>query len=172
MAAVTGDHAMLPPAVFLLALQLVGINVAGAVVFRLFGVTPTGARYQRGRRVVGVSSLAVTLAALAALLWWQLASPPARLERDTVTQRVRDAVLDAVRRDGAARAIEANVRFSRAAEPRPGAVLVELYVERGPAGAALDDQALRRHVSALVRRAVAAEAPSLDPRSAVTIVSP
>jgi hypothetical protein len=49
MAATLGAWEMVGNAAFLLALQLAGINLAGALVFRLSGVTSRGSRYPRGR---------------------------------------------------------------------------------------------------------------------------
>ncbi|MCW8088196.1 DUF389 domain-containing protein, partial [Sabulicella glaciei] len=46
--AVMGEWGMVRSAFFLLLLQLAGINLAGAVVFRLFGLKPGGTRLARG----------------------------------------------------------------------------------------------------------------------------
>jgi uncharacterized hydrophobic protein (TIGR00271 family) len=48
MGAAIGEWDMVRSAAFLLILQIVGINLAGTVVFRLFGISPRGARYERG----------------------------------------------------------------------------------------------------------------------------
>ena len=166
MASVSGDATMLPPALFLLALQLVGINLAGAVVFRLFGLTPVGARYERGRGPVRWASLLVTAAGLAALLAWQYGSEGPTLQRATVEQRMRDATLGALAADDRVEVVEASLRFTRASTSARNPLLVVLYLRRAPgAGAAPPtDVALRAEVADGVRGAIQRRAPSVTAR--------
>lgn len=170
IATVTGDHAMLAPAAFLLALQLVGINLAGAIVFRLFGLTPSGARYQRGGRGVRLASVLGTLAALGALMAWQFGSASPALQGATIEHRMRDAVLAALSADGQVAVIESSLRFTRASNPGRRTLLIVLYVQRD-ADAPLSGDALKDHVSTVARRAVTSREPTVTPVAAVTEVS-
>ena len=166
MASVAGDAAMLTPALFLLALQLVGINLAGAVVFRLFGLTPVGARYERGHGPVRWASLLVTAAGLAALLAWQYGSERPTLERATVEQRLRDVALGTLGADERVEVVEASLRFTRASASARNPLLVVLYLRRAPgAGAAPPtDAALRAEVADDVRGAIRRREPSVTAR--------
>lgn len=170
MATVTGDYALLAPAAFLLALQLAGINLAGATVFRMFGLTPSGARYARGRPGVRVASALGTLALLGALLAWQFGSAPPMLQRATVEQRMRDAVLAALSDEGSTQVVEASLRFTRASIPGQNTLLVVLYVQRDPRSR-LSDDALRTRVATIARSVITSREPAVTPVAAVTIVS-
>jgi uncharacterized membrane protein len=167
MVLVMGEHELLLPALFLLALQLGGINLAAALVLRAFGLSPRGARYDRGRDVVRVGSYVVTLAALAALGWWQFGSGPTELERSSLAQRMREAVLAELSHDDRIRVVRARSSFPRAADPRGHTLLVELVVQRRDS--ADDVERIRREVVARVRRTAAAEEPSVAAVASVTV---
>lgn len=63
---------------FLLLLQLVGINIACAIVFRLYELTPRGPIYARGRRQFFPIAMGLSGLALALLLGWQFLFFPQR----------------------------------------------------------------------------------------------
>lgn len=167
MVLVMGEHELLVPALFLLALQLVGINLAAALVLRTFGLSPRGARYDRGRGAVRVGSYLVTLVGLAALGWWQFGSGPSALERSSVARRMRDAVLAELAHDDRIRVVRATSTFPRSADPRGHTLLVELVVQRRDSTD--DADSIRRDVAARVRRTVEAEEPSVSAVSSVTV---
>lgn len=169
MAAVSGAWELVPSAIFLLALQLVGINLAGATVFRLFGLAPHGARYTRGRALVRWLSLATSAAGLAALLAWQFASPSPTLERSTVEARLRNAILDTLATDSSFSVVDAELRFTRVSAPNRHRILVVLYVEPRPPVTG-DDAALSARVAGQARRTIERDEPNVDPMVAVTVV--
>lgn len=170
MAAVAGNHDMLVPALFLLGLQLVGINLSGALVFRFFGLTPSGARFTRGREPVRWISIAASGAALVALLAWQFGSASPMLQHDTVEQRVRDAVTTAVDADSTVDLVEADLRFTRKGRPGQNSLLAEVYVQRR-SGTSLTDEMLRAHVRERVRAAIRRQEPNATPLVAVTVLA-
>lgn len=170
MATVTGDTSLLPSAAFLLSLQLVGINLSGAIVFRLFGLKPEGPRYARGRSGVRTVSLVATAAGLAALLAWQFGSGAPTLQRDTVEQRMRDAVLSELARDGGIRVVDAELRFTRPTREGPPPLLTLLYVQRA-AEAVEPDSVLRARVEDGARRAIRSREPALAPLIGVTMLT-
>ena len=90
MSIVQGEPETLATSVFLLALQLAGINVAAATVFRLVGVRPTGMRYARGRPALQWVAAAVSVVALAALVIVQLAGSP-NLRRESLARDAEEA---------------------------------------------------------------------------------
>ena len=119
MAAAVGEWDMVRAGGFVLLLQLAGINLAGAVVFRLFGLSPNGVRYARGQVWVGVAAWLASLAALAALLGWQFSDAP-NLQRSTQAQRAVATVQDS----GLGKAVSVNARFTRADAPQQNTLLV------------------------------------------------
>ncbi|MEO8893350.1 MAG: DUF389 domain-containing protein, partial [Coleofasciculaceae cyanobacterium] len=62
--------------VFVLLLQLVGINLSASLMFRIYGMSSRGARYERGQKSVFPAALGVTILALVGLLTWQFSSSP------------------------------------------------------------------------------------------------
>lgn len=75
MASALGRWEMVIGSLFLLLLQLVGINLSASIVFRAYGLSTQGARYNRGKRWVFPAALAVTVMALLGLLTWQFWNP-------------------------------------------------------------------------------------------------
>ena len=140
---ITGNHPalgewdMVKSAAFLLVLQLAGINTTGALVFRLFGLGPRGARYQRGQRWLSWSTWGASALVLGALLTWQLGRSP-ELQRSSRQQRASALVQEVVNQSGQARLVEARVRFTRADIPGQDTLLAVVHVQpeasqRGPA---------------------------------------
>ncbi len=128
MAMAIGEWGMVVSAAFVLLLQIVGINVAGALVFRAYGVTPRGARYDRGKNWVSVAAWIGTLAILIGLLAWQFSSGP-ELLRSTQAQRATEDVREIVKQSGIARLVQTSAQFTRADIPGQNTLLVTLYVQ-------------------------------------------
>lgn len=128
MAIAIGRWDMVISGIFLLFLQLAGINLAATLVFRLYGLSSQGARYDRGKRWVLPASLAVTGAALAALLSWQFSSTP-NLQRSSQAQRANSVVQQVVKDSELADLVEANVRFTRSQQLEGNTLLSVVYVQ-------------------------------------------
>lgn len=114
---------------FVLLLQLVGINFSGAIVFRLYGLSPRGARYDRGKNWVFPSGLTATILALAGLLTWQFSNPP-QLQRSSRAQRAVGEIQKVLNGSDLADLVEANVRFTRADIKGQNTMLGTIYVQR------------------------------------------
>ena len=114
---------------FVLLLQLVGINLSAAIVFRLYGISPQGARYQRGQAWAFPAILVVTTAALAGLLTWQFFNSP-NLQRSSRSQRATAEIQKVVDESGLASLVEANVRFTRPDIQGQNTLLGTVYVQR------------------------------------------
>jgi uncharacterized membrane protein len=155
MAAAIGDWDMVGGSVFVLVLQLVGINVGGAIVFALFGLSPRGVRYARGRSAVRRLSLAISALGVAALVAWQFSSAP-EFQRSTRAQRMKAAVEQAVDGSGLAHLVNAEVRFTRPDIPGQHTVLVTTHVQRAANAAEAD---VARELTARIRQAIAAQEP-------------
>jgi uncharacterized hydrophobic protein (TIGR00271 family) len=129
MASVIGEWDMVKGGVFQLVLQLAGINLSGATVFWLAGLTPKGVRYRRGTWWMFPVLLAVTAVVLAGLLLWQFSEQP-DLQRSSRAQRATAVVQNVVNQSDLAELVEANVRFTRANIPGQNTLLAVVYVQR------------------------------------------
>lgn len=129
MASVMGEWRMALNGLFLLLLQLVGINLTATLLFRVFGLSSQGARYERGKKSVFPAALAVTVAVLAGLLTWQFSNSP-QLQRPTVAQSAATEIQKVVNQSDLANLVETNVRFTRANIKGQKTLLGIVYVQR------------------------------------------
>lgn len=116
--------------IFLILLQLVGINLSAAILFRYYGgLSPKGARYDRGKGWIFPITLGVTALALAVLLNWQFINPPA-FERSSLAQRASADIQQVVEDSPLVKLVDANIRFTRPDIPGEDTLLCLLYVRR------------------------------------------
>jgi len=131
MSSAIGRWDMVISGLFLLFLQLCGINFSAALLFRIFGLSPQGTRYKRGKKRVFFSALVITVIALAGLLTWQFFNSP-NLQRSSLAQRANAQVQKAVEEVGLAKLVESNVRFTRSNIEGQDTLLSVIYVQRQP----------------------------------------
>jgi len=131
MAGAIGRWDLVSNGLFLLLLQLGGINLSAALLFRLFGLSTQGSRYQRGKRGVFPISVGISAIALTGLLIWQFSSPP-NLERSSRAQRANAQLQQVVQQNDSVQLVEANVRFTRANIQEQNTLLCVVYVQRRP----------------------------------------
>jgi uncharacterized hydrophobic protein (TIGR00271 family) len=129
MASVIGKWDMAISGLFLLLLQLVGINFTAALLFRFFGLSAQGVRYQRGKRWLFPVALASTVAVLASLLTWQFANTPF-LQRSTIAQRANADIQQVVNQNPLVDLVEANARFTGNSVKGQNTLLSVVYVQR------------------------------------------
>ncbi|MBW3671646.1 MAG: DUF389 domain-containing protein [Acidobacteria bacterium] len=167
MATVLGEWDMAGNGLFLLILQLVAINLSGALVFRLAGLSSSGARYNRGRRSVSIASLGLSALILSGMLAIQFREEPT-LVRSSEARRAAAEITQAVNSTGVAKVVEANVRFTRAEVEGQNSLLCVIYVQ--PTGARHSEQEIRR----VVERAVSGSltATNFTPLLSVELVEP
>ena len=169
MATVLGDRAMALSGLFVLLLQIAGINLSGALVFRAFGVRPSGSRYERGRRGVFPVTLAATAAWLAVLLTVQFWESP-HLEQSTRQQRARAAIEQVLQQSQAAALVDADVRFTGADIPGQHSLLVLVYAQaRQRLENADAAEELRQQLTQLIRRTLAQQGFRVTPLVDVTV---
>jgi uncharacterized hydrophobic protein (TIGR00271 family) len=169
MGTVIGEWDMVVNGLFLLGLQLVGINLAGAVVFRLFGVRPDGPRLERGRAAVTWVSGALAVAGLAGLMLVQFGSGSPEFQRSTIEQHARSSVLSTINANPNAEPVDVDVRFTRADIPDQSTLLVEIYVQR-PEGTDVAEEELRQEITRQVQQAILDQDFNISPLVAVTVV--
>ena len=129
MAIALGLWSMVLNCLFLLVLQLAGINLAAAAVFRLYGLSLKGARYKRGSKWVFPVTIAVTTAVLAGLLSYQLISDP-KLQRSSLEQRANAEVQKVIKDSDLAKLVKSSVSFTRADIEDQNTLLCLIYVQR------------------------------------------
>jgi uncharacterized hydrophobic protein (TIGR00271 family) len=137
MSAAIGRWDLAVDGVFLLLLQLVGINLSAAIVFRVYGISAQGARYKRGWMFPIV--LAFTIVTLAGLLTWQFANSP-NLQRSSLAQRANSEVQEVVEQSNLAELVEANLRFTRSDIQGKDTLLGTVYVQRQPSVTLSDEE--------------------------------
>lgn len=114
---------------FLLLLQLVGINLSASLVFRAYGLSSRGTRYGRGKKWLIPVALSITVLALIGLLTWQFLNTP-NLQRSSIVQRANAEIQEVLDESSLAELIEANVRFTAPKIEGQNTLLVTLYVQR------------------------------------------
>jgi uncharacterized hydrophobic protein (TIGR00271 family) len=149
MASAIGRWDLVIPGLFLLLLQLCGINFSASLLFRTFGLSAQATRYQRGKKSVFYSSLIITVLALLGLLTWQFSSSP-NLQRSTITQRANAEVQKVIQQVDLAKLVESNVRFTRDNIQGQNTLLSEVYVQRKP-GVALQAEEIRSRLTQAIQ---------------------
>ncbi|WP_346291084.1 DUF389 domain-containing protein [Sphaerothrix gracilis] len=170
MALALGEWGLVKNGLFLLILQLAGINLSGAAVFRSYGLSPTGARYQRGDRFIFPTVLAITGVILAALLTWQFRQTPG-LQRSSRAQAAVEVIQETIQQNDTAYLVEANVRFTRASIPEQNTLLGVIYVQP-QTETTLSDTALRQQLSREIQQALLQQGFNVTPLIDVIVLSP
>lgn len=169
MAAALGRWDMAANGAFVLVLQLVGINAAGAVAFRVLGLKPKGVRYETASARFFPIGLASSVLLLGGLLYIQF-SEPIRLQRSSTAQRVATEMLHVLEQHPLVTPIEVSAHFSRAHEGEEtvvGNVLVLPYAK-----ASVPDTALHTALVSLLQRRVKAQWPTVTPLINLTVLTP
>lgn len=168
MAGALGQWDMSSNGLFILLLQLVGINIGGALIFRLYGLAASGTRYEHGRTRVFYLSLAVTGVLLAALLFWQFRTTPT-LQRSTIAQRAASQVQRVVNESNLAYLVEANLRFTRASIPDQNSLLGIIYVQRRPE-VTLTNEEIRQQLTTAIAQQLSAQIDNVTPLVTITVL--
>lgn len=129
MAIAMGRWDMAVNGLFVLLLQLVGINLSASIMFRIYGLSARGARYDRGKKLVFPAILAVTILLLAGLLTWQFSSSP-ELQRSSRSQRATAEIQKVVNNSNLVDLVEADVRFPNPNIKGQNTLLGTVYVQR------------------------------------------
>ena len=161
---------MITSGVFLLLLQLVAINIACALVFRLYGLNSRGAIYARGQRGLFPTALGLSAVALALLLFWQFSSTPDLL-RSSRAQKATDIIQTVVKNDPDISLVETNVRFSQADIPGQNTLLSDIYVQPKN-GQSLSSESVSRRLSSQIQTELLESGFNVTPLVNVTLVEP
>lgn len=116
-------------ALFLLALQLVGINLSGSLVLRFYGLSSTLQRYEPGKKWMFFVSLAATIVLMAGLLIWQFSSP-LQFQRSSIEARTAQQIRQVIEENPLVEVVEISVRFPEADPQGSRNLLVTGYIRR------------------------------------------
>lgn len=141
MAIAMGRWDLVENGVFVLLLQLVGINLSASIMFRIYGMSARGARYERGKKSVFPIALGVTILALVGLLTWQFSTAPG-LQRTSLSQRANTEIQTVVKNSNLVQLVEADVRFPSPNIEGQNTLLGTVYVQR-KAGVSQSTQQIR-----------------------------
>ena len=111
-----------------LGIQIVGINLAGFAVFRIYGMRTEGARYPRGKGWISITSLVISMAGVAALLLLQFSNVP-QFQQSSISQRVSALVMEELDRSPEIRVVTVNSHFTRSREQGDNPVWVSVQVQ-------------------------------------------
>lgn len=129
MAIAMGRWDMVVNGIFVLLLQLAGINFSASIMFRIYGMFSSGARYERGKKSVFPAALGVTILALVGLLIWQFSFSP-DLQRSSRSQRANAEIQKVVKNSSLVQLVEADVRFPSPDIKGQNILLGTVYVQR------------------------------------------
>lgn len=170
MATALGRWDLVINGLFLLLLQLGGINLSASLLFRIYGLSTQGTRYQRGQKWVSRSALAITVIALIGLLTWQFSNSP-NLERSSRAQRANAEVKNAVEQVGLAQLVESKVRFTRPNINGENTLLTVIYVQRKP-GVKQSNEEISNRIKRAVQKRLQQQEFNVTPLIDVTVLEP
>ncbi|MCA9972116.1 MAG: DUF389 domain-containing protein [Anaerolineales bacterium] len=156
-------------AFFVLALQLVMINLAGALVFRYYGgLTSRGSRYQRGDARIFRVSLLISCLAAAGLLWLQFQTTPA-LQRSTRAQRAASEAEQVINDSDLVTFVTAAFRFTEPTQSAGETLLGTLYVQRRP-GVTLPDAEIEARLVDQIQQRLLNQGFDVTPLVSITVL--
>ncbi len=168
MAGAMGRWDMALNGVFVLFLQLVGINLSASLMFRTYGLTAQGTRYKRGKRWMFPVVLAATVLLLLSLLTWQFSTSP-ELQRSSREQRATAQIQKVVNDSGLANLVEANVHFPSANIKGQNTLLGTVYVQR-QAGVTQSSEEIRSRLTSTIQRQLLEQGFNVTPLIDVSVL--
>lgn len=170
IAPVIGRYDIALRGLFLLLLQLVGINLSAALIFRSYGLSSSGARYNRGRRWLFPMTLGVTTLALIGLLTWQFV-PSVSLERSSLEQQASVVIQDLVQTYPDLTFLTAEVQYTQATSSSTNTLLAIVYVQEEE-GSRRSRAATRQALSTQIKTELEQVLPSTTPLVDVNVLQP
>jgi uncharacterized hydrophobic protein (TIGR00271 family) len=162
MAATFGDWQLVRSGVFLLLLQLAGIQLSAALVFRFLGnITVKGIRFSDGKELVFKGSLLVSTLVLAGLLYWQFDTKPS-LQKASLNTQIAELMRSTLE------TIEAEARFTRGTMPGKNPVLCEIQLLK--TSTIVSDEELKEHIATMLRDSIEQRDYNADPMFSITIL--
>jgi uncharacterized hydrophobic protein (TIGR00271 family) len=161
IALVLEEWAMARTGIFLVLLQLAGINLTGTLIFRLFGVSAEYKPFGRPDKYIFPVVVTITAAAFVGLLAWQF-SNPLWFERASLSQRAVGHVQEVVDTYPWAETVEVSARFTRSEVAGQNSLLIVVYAQLVP-DALLQDDVIRAELRDAIDERLAQEEPDITP---------
>ena len=155
-------------AAFILALQLLGINLGGAVLFRIYGLNSNLVRYNRGQKRLFLASTAVTVLALAGLVFWQF-SGSLSLQRRSASADAAQTVRQTIDESRLAETVDVEAKFPGLRQEENDVLLVTATV-RPLQTPSLSHETISARLQQAITRRLVEQNPQLVPLVALTIV--
>jgi len=163
-----GNWQLVRSGFFLLVIQLAGIQLAAALVFRFLGkVTIKGARFADGKESVFQLSLGVSVLMLGGLLYWQFSSQPA-LQKASLSTLITETMRNALQEVEYIETIEVNARFTRGTLQELNPVICELYLYNR--NDSLQEEQVKEEIRELLYRRIKAQGYNADPMFTITLL--
>jgi uncharacterized hydrophobic protein (TIGR00271 family) len=170
MAVVIGRYDIALRSIYLLLLQLVGINLSAAIIFRSFGLSSTGARYTRGKGWLFPVALGITAALLAGLLGWQYSNSPS-LERSSLEQQATATVQRLVQNQEDLNYLDADIRYTQSSDTDTNTLLAVVYVQAQPDNP-LAPETIQENLSADLEKELNQALSNTEPLVMVNVLGP
>ncbi|WP_114784107.1 DUF389 domain-containing protein [Botryobacter ruber] len=168
MAAAFGNWQLVRSGVFLILLQLAGIQLSAALVFRFVGkVTVKGVRFSDGKENVFRFSMLVSVLALAALLYWQFARQPS-LQKASLSTQVTESIRSALKPIAYIETIKVTSTFTRGTLPDKNPVLCELNLYNR--SDSIPDEVLKQRLVGMLRDSIRSQKINADPMFNITFL--
>lgn len=167
---IIGEWDMVRTSIFIVLLQLVGINLGGTIVLRLNDLKSRNAHYDRGLPWLFPVGLGVTVLALVGLFAWQQVDSP-ELKRATISQQVANDVNRIIDDSPRVELIELQTRFTRTNIEDQNTLLIVVYVQPTP-DAILRDAELATLLREQIEAKLADKDYDITPLIAMTVLHP
>lgn len=123
-----GNWQMVQSGLFLLILQLAGINLSAALVLRYVGkVNIRGARFADGKESVFRLSMLLSVLMLCGLMFWQFYQQP-HLQKGSLATQITETIRHTLKEVKYAETIEVSSRFAKGTLPDLNPVICEVYL--------------------------------------------
>lgn len=153
---------------FLLIIQLAGIQLSAALVFRYMGkVTVKGVRFADGKEYLFKLSMVLSVLIVGVLLYWQFSKQPG-LQKSSLSTQIAQTMQSTLRELDYIKAIEVSARFTRGTLPDRNPVICELYLLNQ--SDSLTDEQAKSLVENLLRKRIRAKNYNADPMFAITML--
>ena len=163
-----GNWQMVQSGVFLLILQLAGIQLSAALVFRYIGkVTIKGARFADGKKYIYWLSMGISVLVLGVLLFWQFYKQP-YLQKASLATSITETIQNTLKEYEDVETIEVNARFTRGTLPNLNPVICELYLYNR--SDSLSDDQVEQIVKEDLFRRIKAKDLNADPMFDITML--
>lgn len=156
--------------VYVLVLQLVGINLSGAAIFRLFGLSQGGTRYETTSRWLFPVGLSINTLLLVGLLSWQLSQPIA-LQRPDLARRASAEMQETLRAHEWVELVEVTARFPQAGMRQDSFLLGEVMVLPREGGVIQPPDTLQRQLEHRLQEQLRRRWPHVKPLIQVNVLS-